>query len=138
MIIFSIISTMAVASSPYERVTVTMPAELVAGVDRYESNRSRFITEAVRHELKRRRHLELLRSLDEPHPDSLATAALGLEAWGEALPTEDSDLLDPTAGATAMCHQKSLKPLTPACACIWALSPSRDPPSGCRRREGWR
>jgi len=98
MIIFSIISTMAVASSPYERVTVTMPAELVAGVDRYESNRSRFITEAVRHELKRRRHLELLRSLDEPHPDSLATAALGLEAWGEALPTEDSDLLDPTAG----------------------------------------
>lgn len=67
-------------------------------VDRYERNRSRFITEAVRHELKRRRHLELLRSLDEPHPDSLATAALGLEAWAGALPTEDSDLLDPTAG----------------------------------------
>lgn len=98
MIIFSVLSAMAVASSPFERVTVTMPAELVAGVDRYERNRSRFITEAVRHELKRRRHLELLRSLDEPHPDTLATAALGLEAWAEALPTEDSDLLDPTAG----------------------------------------
>lgn len=41
-----------------------MPAELAAGVDRYERNRSRFITEAVRHEFKRRRHLELLRSLD--------------------------------------------------------------------------
>jgi hypothetical protein len=98
MITLGIIPVMAVSSSAYERVTVTMPAELVAGVDRYERNRSRFITEAVRHELKRRRHLELLRSLDEPHPDSLATAALGLEAWGEALPTEDSDLLDPTAG----------------------------------------
>ena len=98
MIIFSVLSAMAVASSPFERVTVTMPAELVAGVDRYERNRSRFITEAVRHELKRRRHLELLRSLDEPHPDSLATAALVLEAWAGALPTEDSDLLDPTAG----------------------------------------
>jgi metal-responsive CopG/Arc/MetJ family transcriptional regulator len=34
-----------------ERVTVTMPSELVAGIDRIESNRSRFIAEAVRHEL---------------------------------------------------------------------------------------
>ncbi|MFW6730393.1 MAG: hypothetical protein ACODUE_01440 [Synechococcus sp.] len=29
-----------------ERVTVTMPAELVAGIDRVERNRSRFIDEA--------------------------------------------------------------------------------------------
>ena len=33
-----------------ERVTVTMAAELVEGIARYESNRSRFITEAVEHE----------------------------------------------------------------------------------------
>ncbi len=57
-----------------ERVTVTMPAELIAGIDRIEANRSRFIAEAVRHELQRRQRLELLRSLDSPHPDSTATA----------------------------------------------------------------
>jgi len=89
---------MAVASSPSERVTVTMPAELVAGIDRVERNRSRFIAEAVRHELQRRRRLELLRSLEEPHPDSLATAALGLERWGQELPAGDSGLLDPRGG----------------------------------------
>jgi metal-responsive CopG/Arc/MetJ family transcriptional regulator len=30
-----------------ERVTVTLPAELVESIDRYERNRSRFIAEAV-------------------------------------------------------------------------------------------
>jgi hypothetical protein len=75
-----------------------MPAELVSGIDRYEANRSRFIAEAVRHELRRRRRLELQRSLDTPHPDSLATAALGLKAWAEALAEPDSNLLDPAAG----------------------------------------
>lgn len=89
---------MAVAPSVSERVTVTMPAELVAGIDRYERNRSRFIAEAVRHELKRRRRLELLRSLESPHPESLATATLGLQTWGDALPDHDGDLLDPAAG----------------------------------------
>jgi len=44
-----------------ERVTVTMPAELVAGINRIERNRSCFIAEAVRHELKRRQRQELLR-----------------------------------------------------------------------------
>ena len=81
-----------------ERVTVTMPSELVAGIDRIEANRSRFIAEAVRHELQRRQRLELLRSLEAPHPDSAATAALGLADWAEALPEGDSDLLDPSAG----------------------------------------
>jgi hypothetical protein len=75
-----------------------MPAELVAGIDRLERNRSRFIAEAVRRELKRRRRLELLRSLEAPHPDSRATAALGLNEWAEALPEGDADLLDPSAG----------------------------------------
>ncbi|MCX5954531.1 MAG: ribbon-helix-helix domain-containing protein [Cyanobacteria bacterium] len=88
-----------VRSSPLaERVTVTMPSELVAGIDRIEANRSRFIAEAVRHELQRRQRLELLRSLEAPHPDSAATAALGLADWAEALPEGDSDLLDPSAG----------------------------------------
>ena len=89
---------MARSSPLAERVTVTMPSELVAGIDRIESNRSRFIAEAVRHELQRRQRLELLRSLEAPHPDSAATAALGLKDWAEALPEGDSDLLDPSAG----------------------------------------
>lgn len=75
-----------------------MPSELVAGIDRIEANRSRFIAEAVRHELQRRQRLELLRSLEAPHPDSAAAAALGLADWAEALPEGDSDLLDPSAG----------------------------------------
>jgi hypothetical protein len=73
---------------------------LVAGIDRIERNRSRFIAEAVRHELQRRQRLELLRSLEAPHPDSIATAELGLTAWAEALPAEDSDLLDTAAGVS--------------------------------------
>ena len=75
-----------------------MSSELVAGIDRIESNRSRFIAEAVRHELQRRQRLELLRSLEAPHPDSTATAALELADWAEALTEGDSDLLDPSAG----------------------------------------
>ena len=75
-----------------------MPAELVAAIDQLEGNRSRFIASAVRQELQRRRRQELLRSLEAPHPDPLATASLGLEAGGEGLPAEDGDLLDPIAG----------------------------------------
>jgi Arc/MetJ-type ribon-helix-helix transcriptional regulator len=93
---------MALAGPPAERVTVTMPAELVAGIDRIERNRSRFISEAVRHELQRRQRRELLRSLEDPHPDSATNAALGLTSWAEALPAEVSDLLDPAAGV-AVC-----------------------------------
>ena len=92
------LTEMAISSTPSERVTVTMPAELVAGIDRLERNRSRFIAEAVRRELRHRRRQALLRSLDDPHPDSLANAALGLERWCEGLPLDDSDLLDPAAG----------------------------------------
>lgn len=90
---------MARSSPLAERVTVTMPAQLVAGIDRIERNRSRFIADAVRHELQRRHRQELLRSLDAPHPDSVATATLGLADWTDALPEGDSDLLDPAAGA---------------------------------------
>jgi hypothetical protein len=77
-----------------------MPAELVAGIDRIERNRSRFIAEAVRHELQRRQRRELHRSLEDPHPDSASNAALGLTAWAKALPADVSDLLDPAAGVS--------------------------------------
>ena len=38
-----------------ERVTVTLPNDLVRDIDRREKNRSKFVAEAVRHELDRRR-----------------------------------------------------------------------------------
>lgn len=89
---------MAASAARSERVTVTMPAELVADIDRQSSNRSRFIADAVREELKRRRRQALLESLASPHPDSLETAAIGLEGWGERLAAGDGALLDPGAG----------------------------------------
>ena len=70
----------------------------MAVIDLYERNRSRFISEAVRHEQKRRQRQELQRSLENPHPDSIATASLGLSFWAESLPANDADLLDSAAG----------------------------------------
>lgn len=74
------------------RVTVTLPAEIVADIDRLEKNRSKFIVEAVRQELRRR-------SLQSPHPDSEQLAEVGFDEWARSLPAEDaSDLVDLKAG----------------------------------------
>jgi hypothetical protein len=81
-----------------ERVTVTLPMELVEGIDRFERNRSRFITEAVEHELVRRRRQGLLRSLKNPHPEAMELAEAGLASWAASLPVGDEDLVDPSGG----------------------------------------
>ena len=82
-----------------ERVTVTLPDELVRDIDRREKNRSKFVTEAVRRELDRRRHAELRRSLENPHPESGELAEQGLEEWSRGLPDEDAGgLVDSSAG----------------------------------------
>lgn len=81
-----------------ERVTVTLPVELVESIDRYERNRSRFIAEAVEHELGRRRREELLRSLKSPHPEAVELSEMGLADWGASLPPDDEGLVDVTAG----------------------------------------
>ena len=84
---------------PAERVTVTLPSEVLQSVDRLERNRSRFILEAVRREIERRRREELHRSLQAPHPESLGLAEAGLGEWAKALPQEDAaELVDPAAG----------------------------------------
>lgn len=79
------------------RVTVTLPTELVDRIDRLERNRSRFVAEAVRNELARRRREELRRSLARPHPDAMEHAELGLDAWGAVL-ADDETLVDPSSG----------------------------------------
>jgi Arc/MetJ-type ribon-helix-helix transcriptional regulator len=82
-----------------ERVTVTLPVEVVRDIDRLEKNRSKFVLEAVRHELKQRRRDELERSLRNPHPESEQLTDVGFDEWASGLPDEDAaDLVDVRAG----------------------------------------
>jgi len=80
-----------------ERVTLTMPREIVKQIDGMTKNRSRFIVDAVRRELARQRREELRLSLRNPHEESEQVAELGVADWGAALP-DDSDLLTPGSG----------------------------------------
>ena len=82
-----------------ERVTVTLPAEVVRDIDRREKNRSKFVLDAVRHELARRRREGLRRSLRSPHSESEPLAEAGFDDWVGGLPDEDaSALVDAKAG----------------------------------------
>jgi hypothetical protein len=82
-----------------ERVTVTLANDLISEIDRREKNRSKFVAEAVRNELDRRRRAELRRSLDNPHPESAELAGHGMEEWARSLPEEDTGaLLDTSVG----------------------------------------
>lgn len=81
-----------------ERVTVTLPSELVEGIDRIERNRSRFIAQAVARELARHRRQELKKSLANPHPEASDQAEVALRDWAETLPAEDEALVDTSAG----------------------------------------
>lgn len=76
-----------------ERVTVSLPNDLVRDIDRRVKNRSRFIAEAVRRELDRRRREELRRSLENPHPESREFSEPGFEEWSRGLPDEDAAAL---------------------------------------------
>ncbi len=96
MIIPLIISEVLMATT--DRITVTLPIDLVAEIDRFERNRSRFITEAVEHELVRRRREGLLRSLQSPHPEAAELAETGLADWGASLPADNEGLVDEAAG----------------------------------------
>ena len=69
---------------------MTLPAELVRDIDRLEKNRSKFIQEAARRELDRRRRARLGRSLRSPHPESAQLAEAGFAEWAASLPDEDA------------------------------------------------
>jgi Arc/MetJ-type ribon-helix-helix transcriptional regulator len=82
-----------------ERVTVRLPPDLVRDIDRVEKNRSKFIQEAARHELERRRREQLARSLRSPHADADELAEAGFEEWASSLPDEHAiGLVDLRAG----------------------------------------
>jgi post-segregation antitoxin (ccd killing protein) len=80
-----------------ERVTVTLPADLVERIDQLERNRSRFIAEAVEHELTQRRRDALLQSVQNPHPETTGLVDVDLSAWVSDLPTDET-LVDASAG----------------------------------------
>jgi len=89
--------TLGVSST--ERVTVTLSTTLVEGIDQFERNRSRFIAEAVTHELARRRREQLLSSLHNPHPEIGNSAENGLGDWATDLP-DDEGLVDVQGGTS--------------------------------------
>lgn len=80
-----------------ERVTVTLPADLVERIDQLERNRSRFIAEAVEHELAQRRRDALLQSVQNPHPETTDLVDTGLSDWVSDLP-RDETLVDAHGG----------------------------------------
>jgi hypothetical protein len=73
-----------------ERVTVTLPAEVVRDIERLEKNRSKFVLTAVSHELSRRRREDLRRSLRGPHPEGEKLSDAGFDEWANGLPKEDA------------------------------------------------
>ena len=85
---------------PRARITVTLPDEVVRAIDKRERNRSRFVLEAVEHELESRRRQELLASVESPHPQSEEIAEAGIGEWGGWGADEDDELLDAAAGRT--------------------------------------
>ena len=74
-----------------ERVTVSLPDNLLRDIDRRERNRSKFVAEAVRREIDRRQRAELRRSLENPHPDTAELVEQGIEEWTRDLPEEDAE-----------------------------------------------
>ncbi len=80
-----------------ERVTVTLAADVLEEMDRVERNRSRFIAQAVQHELARRRGDALLESIRHPHPETTDLVHAGLADWTGELP-DDEGLVDPAGG----------------------------------------
>ena len=90
---------MIIPAMPAARVTVTLPPELVEEIDRRERNRSRFVLEAVRREVSRRRREELRRSLARPHAEALEIADAGLDDWAKgSKPGDASELLEVRSG----------------------------------------
>jgi len=80
-----------------ERVTVTLPADLVEKIDQLERNRSRFIAEAVEHELAQRRRDALRQSVQDPHPETTGLFDMGLSEWIAELPSDET-LVDASVG----------------------------------------
>lgn len=83
---------------PTDRITVTLPRELVLELARVATNRSRFVADAIRHELERRRREALQAALESPHPETAEMAEVGFADWAGTAAATDADLVDPDGG----------------------------------------
>jgi post-segregation antitoxin (ccd killing protein) len=81
-----------------DRITVTLPRELVLELARAAKNRSRFVAEAIRRELDRRRREALRAALENPHPETAELAEVGWAEWAATADPADADLVDPEGG----------------------------------------
>ena len=77
-----------------ERVTVTLRADLLEQIDRVERNRSRFIAQAVEHELDRRRREALLVSITARRIPKASNSPMPLSGIGSRIsrPTKNSSI----------------------------------------------
>ena len=82
---------------PATRVTVTLPDDLLAEMDRQVENRSLFVAEAIKAELVRRREQRFVEALRNPHPESAEMADLGFREWTSLSDDGDAALIDPAA-----------------------------------------
>lgn len=82
---------MSMSKIKMARISVTLPPDVVAEIDRAEKNRSRFVLEAVRRELERRRRERFNESLESPHPESEEVGELGYEEWHSSAPDSDAE-----------------------------------------------
>jgi hypothetical protein len=81
-----------------KRVTVTLPEALVSEIDRWESNRSRFVMVAAERELEARRRQALELSLANPHGESSSVAEAGMADWDAGWTPSDEALVDGAEG----------------------------------------
>ena len=79
-------------------VVVRLGAHLIADVDRVTTDRTRFIRDAIRNELRRSGFADLQQSLDNPNPETLAYDDGGLEDWVGDSSNDHDQLVDPTTG----------------------------------------
>jgi post-segregation antitoxin (ccd killing protein) len=82
-----------------ERVTVTLPIELIEQIDRIERNRSKFVAVAIRNELSRRQLEHFRASLDNAHCDAAELTELGLDDWATGYPPETEGIAERNAGS---------------------------------------
>jgi uncharacterized protein (DUF433 family) len=81
------------------RAAMDYAAAVIAEMGRPERSRGRFVLEAVRREIERRRRESLRASLGTPHPDTPILVEEGFADWAAGLPEEDArSLLLPGAG----------------------------------------
>ena len=70
-------------------MTINIPTSMIQRIDRVETDRDKFVYEAVHRELERRRQDSLRQSLGDPRAEATELAEVGLVDWARHLPEDD-------------------------------------------------